>query len=185
MSAARRTVDRMGISVRLEAWGEDDFWLLQRKNEPAMTDFLGGPETAGKLADRHRRYLAMNAHHPAAGRMFRVVAGPDGATVGTIGFWERTWQGEEVYETGWGVLPEHQGRGLAARAAGALISHLRALAPDRPRHRLHAYPSVEHHASNAVCRRAGFTLAGRAEFEYPPGHWHTSNDWRYDLTTPS
>ncbi|WP_030209637.1 GNAT family N-acetyltransferase [Streptomyces sp. NRRL S-87] len=195
----------MGISVRLEAWGEEDFWLLLRKNEPAMTAYLGGPESDAKLADRHRRYLALSAGDPTAGRMFRVRAtglDPAGAvTVGTIGFWGRTWRGEEVYETGWGVLPEHQGHGLAALAARALITHLRTPAapgPDAPgtepsagaapgtaaarmRRHLHAYPSTDHHASNAVCRRAGFTLLGQAEFEYPPGHWHTSNDWCVDL----
>ena len=47
---------------------------------------------------------------------------------------------------------------------------------------LHAFPSVDHTASNSVCRRAGFTLLGQAEFEYPKGHWLTSNDWRFDLT---
>jgi RimJ/RimL family protein N-acetyltransferase len=56
------------------------------------------------------------------------------------------------------------------------------LAAQQRRHRwLHAFPSVDHPASNAVCRRAGFTLLGPVDFEYPKGHWHPSNDWRLPL----
>ncbi|MGI8711878.1 MAG: hypothetical protein ACR2NR_01595 [Solirubrobacteraceae bacterium] len=42
-----------------------------------------------------------------------------------------------------------------------------ALAGDR--RFVHAFPSVENAASNAVCRSAGFALLGPIEAEYPPG----------------
>ncbi|MFC7893238.1 GNAT family N-acetyltransferase [Streptomyces sp. NPDC057381] len=93
-------------------------------------------------------------------------------------YWQRTWRGAEVWETGWAVLPEFQGRGLAARAARAVTEAARDAGPHRY---LHAFPSIDHAASNAVCRRAGFTLLGQADFEYPKGHWIRSNDWRMDL----
>ncbi|MET9604559.1 GNAT family N-acetyltransferase [Streptomyces sp. NPDC006512] len=171
--------------VRLEPWAAGDFWLLERANEPVMTEHLGGPETPEKLADRHRRYLELGAREPAAGRMFRVVLEDSGETVGSIGFWERTWRDEPVYETGWGVLPEHQGRGLAAAALAELVRHVTAHGDRRA---LHAFPGTDHPASNAVCRRGGFTNLGRVDFEYPPGVPHPSNDWRLDLpekTEPS
>ncbi len=76
------------------------------------------------------------------------------------------------------MLPQFQGRGLAARAAGAVVGAARVAGWHRY---LHAFPSVDHHASNSVCRKAGFTLLGEVEFEYPKGHWITSNDWRVDL----
>jgi hypothetical protein len=41
---------------------------------------------------------------------------------------------------------------------------------------------VDHHASNAVCRRAGFELVGECRFEYPPGTFIRSDDWRLPLT---
>jgi hypothetical protein len=42
--------------VRLEPWGAGDRELLDALlGEPAMTDHLGGPESAEKLADRQRR----------------------------------------------------------------------------------------------------------------------------------
>ncbi|WP_406445824.1 GNAT family N-acetyltransferase [Streptomyces sp. NBC_01613] len=159
--------------VRLGPWAEGDFWLLRRTNSPEMTEHLGGPESEEKLAGRHRRYL-----EPADGQMYRVVLAGSGEIVGSIGFWARQWRGGTVWETGWGVLPEFQGRRLAAAAARAVVGAAR----DAGEHRyLHAFPGVDHPASNSVCRRAGFSLLGPVDFEYPKGHWMTSNDWRIDL----
>ncbi|MEU8588860.1 GNAT family N-acetyltransferase [Streptomyces sp. NPDC048664] len=159
--------------VRLDPWGEDDFWLLRRNNSAEMTEHLGGPETEERLAARHRRYLGLDS-----GRMYRVTLADTGQAVGVVGFWERTWEGAAVWETGWGVLPEFQGRGLAARAARAIVTEAAAAGSRRY---LYAFPSVLHHASNAVCRKAGFELMGTADFEYPEGHWITSHVWRADL----
>ncbi|MCN9242190.1 GNAT family N-acetyltransferase [Streptomyces sp. RY43-2] len=159
--------------VRLEPWAEGDFWLLRRTNSPEMTEHVGGPETEEQLVSRHQRYLT-----PEAGQMYRVTLADTGETVGSIGFWERVWQGATVWETGWGVLPEFQGRGLAAQAARAVTEAARAA---RTHRWLHAFPSTDHPASNAVCRKAGFRLLGPVRFEYPKGHWMESNDWRTDL----
>ncbi|MFD4634219.1 GNAT family N-acetyltransferase [Streptomyces sp. NPDC058284] len=162
--------------MRLEPWPEDEGRaLLLRLNAPEMTDHLGGPETEGKLADRHRRYLALDGRD-GKGQMFRITL--DGRTAGSIGYWETTWQGGTVWETGWGVLPEFQGRGVAAGAARLVIEAARATG----RHAyLHAFPATDHPASNGVCRRAGFTLRGEASIEYPKGNWHPCNDWRVAL----
>jgi hypothetical protein len=40
---------------------------------------------------------------------------------------------------------------------------------------------VDHAASNAVCRKAGFTLLGACDFEYPKGTFIQSNDWVVEL----
>jgi RimJ/RimL family protein N-acetyltransferase len=49
------------------------------------------------------------------------------------------------------------------------------------RRAIHAFPSVDNAPSNAVCRKAGFTLLRQARFEYPKGHWMQCNDWRLVL----
>ena len=49
---------------------------------------------------------------------------------------------------------------------------------------VHAFPSVENAASNAICRKVGFTFLGAADFEYPKGHFMRCNDWRFDLARP-
>ncbi|WP_238359578.1 GNAT family N-acetyltransferase [Micromonospora maris] len=165
-----------------------------------MRRHVGGAESEEQMLARHRRYLAMPA--TARGAMFVVLLGDE--MVGSIGYHRRDWQGKQIYETGWNVLPPWQGRGVASAAGTALISMLREAArhrdapdslhapdshapdsPDAP-DRLHAFPSVENTASNAVCRRLGFTLVGPCDFEYPPGSGSLmrSNDWRITLTGP-
>ncbi|WP_328910796.1 GNAT family N-acetyltransferase [Streptomyces sp. NBC_00234] len=164
--------------VRIDPWSDDDLELLRRANAPELMDHLGGPESEEQLLGRHGRYVALSADRTGKGRMFRIILADSGEAAGTIGFWERTWQGQEVYETGWAVLPGFQGLGIATAATRAVAEQARA----EHKHRyLHAYPSVENGASNAVCRKAGFVLLGTCDFEYPPGTPLLTNDWRLDL----
>ena len=163
-------------AVRLRPWSSDDLWLLRRTHAPEMTEHLGGPETDEQVLARHERYQRIDGD---PGRMFAVELGETGQVAGSIGFWGRDWHDEPVYETGWGVLPEFQGRGIAVAAARAVAAAARLRGDGR--RWLHAFPKVEHAASNAVCRRAGFTLMGECAFEYPKGRMITSNDWRLDL----
>lgn len=164
--------------VRIEPWSQADLELLRRANAPELMGHLGGPESEEQLIARHGRYVALSSDVTGRGRMFRVVEADGGRPVGTIGFWERTWQGREVYETGWAVLPGHHGKGMATAAAVAVAEQARA---ERKHRCLHAYPSVDNGASNAVCRKAGFVLVGPCDFEYPPGNPIRTNDWRLDL----
>ena len=110
--------------------------------------------------------------------MFKIVDGPTGEAVGSVGYWERAWRDRQVYEVGWSVLPAFQGRGLARLATAEVI----ALARSEGKHRfLHAFPSIHNAPSNAICRRLGFTLVEECEVEYPPGRFMRCNDWRLDL----
>ncbi len=79
---------------------------------------------------------------------------------------------------GWSVLAAFQGRGIAGSAAAQAIARARA---EGTRRFLHAFPSVDNAASNAICRKLGFTLMEESDFEYPPGQVMRSNDWRVGL----
>ena len=161
----------------LEPWGASDLPLLEQLlGDPAMTEHLGGPESRAQLVARQARYERL--HDSDTDRMFRIIDGPSGQAVGSVGYWERTWRGELVYETGWSVLPAFQGRGLASRATSLAIAQLRTT---RTHRYLHAFPAVDNPPSNAICRKLGFTLLGACEFEYPAGHYMQCNDWRLDL----
>ena len=74
-----------------------------------MTEHLGGPETPERLAQRHARYAMPDS------RQFRIVDQAD-RSVGYVGYWERSWRDDDVWEVGWAVLPEFQGRGYATAA---------------------------------------------------------------------
>ncbi|GAB3796419.1 GNAT family N-acetyltransferase [Micromonospora zhanjiangensis] len=162
--------------VRLVPWTAADLELERRFNVPEMKLHLGGPEPDERIVGRHRRMLEMAER--GTGLMFRVEAPPTGEVAGSVGYWEREWGGETVYEMGWSVLPEFQGRGIAGAAVVTVLAGLR----ENGRHRyVFAYPSVTNGASNALCRKAGFTLLGECDFEFPKDHQLRCNEWRLDL----
>jgi RimJ/RimL family protein N-acetyltransferase len=158
-------------SVSLRPWRSTDLHLLERlMGDPQMTEHLGGPETNEEIRSRHERYCAPRA--AGSGRML-VIVGPNGEPAGSVGFWEKEWAGETVWETGWSVLPEFQGQGIATRAAALAVAE----AARQSKHRsIHAFPAVGNSASNAICRKVGFTLRGAVDFEYH-GHTLRCNDW--------
>jgi len=159
--------------VRIERWGEGDGALLEKLlRNPQMTTHIGGPETAEKLAERQAGYQVPGS------RQYKILV--DGEDAGWVGYWEREWRGERVYEMGWSVVPRFQGRGVASTATRQLIDIARA---ERTLRYVHAYPSIENSPSNAICRRLGFELMGDYEFEYPKGHFMRCNDWRFALFT--
>ena len=137
-----------------------------------MMEHLGGPESQEKIADRQTRYEQPDS------KQFRIVDETTGEGVGWVGYWERDWNGEQVYEIGWSLLPAFQGRGIAGSATLEAIGIARS---ERKRRFLHAYPSVDNAPSNAICRKLGFILLGPCEFEYPKGNLMQCNDWRLDL----
>lgn len=163
------------VDVDIRPWSAGDLPLLERlMGGPTMTEHLGGPQTPEKLRERHERYLCRTDK----GYMFVIVVGPERIAAGSIGYLEKEWQGQQVRETGWSVLPEFQGQGVATRATAAVVERARA----EGKHRLiHAFPSVENGPSNAICQKAGFMLQGEADFKYPPGHFMRCNNWRLDL----
>lgn len=165
------------IDVDIRPWSDGDLPLLERlMGDPAMTEHLGGPETPEKIRERHERYCRIG--DTGTGRMFVIVVGPGRLAAGSVGYWEKAWRGQHVWETGWSVVPEFQGQGIATRATAALVERARA----EGKHQfIHAFPSVDNGPSNAICRKVGFKLQGEGDFEYPPGNILRCNDWRLDL----
>ncbi len=163
------------VDVALQPWAEDDLPLLQKLlGDPGMMAHLGGPESPEQIARRHQRYLQL----PETDHMFKIVSSSTSESLGSIGYWEKTWRDRPIYETGWFILPAYQGQGIATKAGAAVIEHARR----KHRHQfMHAFPSVSNTASNAICRKLGFALIEECEFEYPPGNFMRVNDWQFDL----
>ncbi len=164
-------------AVRIEPWAEGDLPLLQKlMADPAMTMFLGGPESDEEILARQARYERLA--NSGKGRMFKILDTAIGEAVGSVGYWEKTWRDGQVYEIGWSVLPAFQGRGIATAGTAEAIAVARS---ERKHSSLHAFPSVDNRASNAICRTLGFALVEQCEFEYPPGSIMQCNNWHLDL----
>ncbi len=162
--------------VFLRAWSSADAPLLARLlGDPETTHYIGGPESPEQLASRHQRYLDMTP----PGEVCAVTLEPDGPGVGWVGYWESEWLGEAVWEAGWNVLPECQGRGIATAAVLQLLDRV---AAEGTHPYVEAYPRIDNAASNAVCRKSGFELLEEVDVEYPPGSLMRANRWRFDLT---
>ena len=165
-----------GTDIDLRPWRRDDLGLMARLlGDQAMTTYLGGPETPEQLQSRLDRYLAMP---PDDGRVFVITAGESAEPVGSVVFWTHAIHPEPALEIGWSVLPELQGRGIATRATARCLEIAAAETGYRT---IHAFPSVDNVASNAVCRKLGFVLLATADVEYPADHWMICNDWSFDL----
>lgn len=64
------------------------------------------------------------------------------------------------------MLPEFQGRGIATAATRLVIDLITNLKSHKF---VFAFPSVDNHQSNAICRKLGFVLTEQVTSEYPPG----------------
>jgi RimJ/RimL family protein N-acetyltransferase len=169
------TLCGVSATVTLEPWGTGDLPLLERlMGDPRLTEHLGGPEHTDKVRERQSRYECLEG----GDRMFKIIDVASSTGVGSVGFWTKAWRETGVYEVGWMVVPEFQGRGIAVAATAQAIE----LAKREDKHGfMHAFPNVENAPSNAICRKLGFALLGACVFEFPKGHFMTCNDWRLDL----
>lgn len=160
--------------VRIEPWGVDDLPLLEKLvGDPEMMKHLGGPEGHEKILERQGRY------EKDGSRQFKIIDGTAREAVGWVGYWERAWRGDQVYEIGWAVVPTFQRKGIASAATKQAIA---ATKSEEKRQFLHAFPSVGNAPSNAICRKLCFTLVEACDFEYPPGKFMRCNDWCLDLS---
>lgn len=161
------------MTIELQPWADDDLPLVRRMNTPEMTVFLGGSESEEQLLDRHERYL--RGWRDGTAWMFRIEV--DGDPVGGIGYWPVEHDGAAAFETGWSVVREWQGRGVATAALRLLIRHV---IDDGSRDLLLAFPGADNGASNALCRSAGFEAG-----EVQTGPWRggelTCRRWHLDI----
>ena len=159
-------------SIRLRPYTDADRWLTKAiEADPVMMADLGGPLPPDDIAGVHERRLA----GMVADRVwyFVVELEPDGQAVGSICLWSDAVEGGYRSEAGWAILHEFQGRGLATEALRLLVARA---ARDGRWGDIHALPGVSNGASNAVCRKGGFTNVGEETVEYA-GRQLRCNHW--------
>ena len=166
------------VTVSIRRWSNDDLPLLERlMGDPVKTGHLGGPETREEILARHERYVRAK-ETSRQGPIYAITVGPNAQAVGSIGYWQRMWKGQQLWELRWALLPEFQGQGIVARAIRLVCDHARQVGKARF---LHAFPAADNEATNAICRNAGMELLGEVEFDVDPGHTRRRNDWRIDV----
>ncbi|WP_061965248.1 GNAT family N-acetyltransferase [Demequina aurantiaca] len=142
-------------NVELLPYAPEDLDLLRRANTPELMDQMGGVEDEAAVHRRHERYLLLPIGH--LGQQFRVIIPGHPEGVGMVGYWVRTDIPERTLECGWSIEAQYRGRGIATIATTTMIQFLR---EGGETCLLHAYPRIDNAASNAVCRKAGFSLVG-------------------------
>lgn len=155
---------------------EDDVELRLRleTDADAMSE-LGGPRPREDIERAHAKSLVLAAQ----GECWPLKVIPDRSTsvAGWVVVFPSSLDGEPMYEMGWMVLPEFQGRGIGSEAVREILGKAR---EERKFGPLHAFPGVTNRPSNRVCDKNGFTLLGECEVAFGDRALRC-NHWRIDL----
>ncbi len=158
--------------MELQFYGPNDLHLTEAlESDPNVMRDLGGPTPIEKIAKHHARRLDSVLNQGCW--YFTLIPEANADAIGTIGIWEAEWEGAKIYEMGWMILPDFQGRGFASKAGKLLLEKVRA---EQKFSEIHAFPAAQNTASNAICNKLGFTLIGDVPIAYngPP---QKSNHW--------
>lgn len=160
-------------TIQIEPWNEADLNLLLSSNTNSMMKYLGGLENLKEIVSRHNHYLEMS--RIGTGQMFAIILLPYRTKIGTVGYWNRIWDGKLVCEIGWSILPQFQRRGIATIAVKKAIKK----AQKETKHKyIHAFPAANNIPSNKICEKLNFKFIKKCNFEYPIGKFMVCNMWR-------
>jgi RimJ/RimL family protein N-acetyltransferase len=155
---------------------EQDLGLRVRmQTDPEVMAELGGPRAVEDI----RQALSNSLVSAAEGETWplKIVFESSAASAGTVDVFPSSHDGESIYEIGWMILPECQGRGVATEAVHEVLRKARA---ERRFGSVHAFPAVSNAPSNRICEKNGFTNLGECQVEGFAGRLQC-NHWRIDL----
>jgi len=148
----------------------------QMQCDPVMMAELGGPHPREKIPNILKNVLS----YVESGRAWAYKIILDEQAVGSIGIWESDYEGQPINEITWMVLPAYQGRGICSQAVRAVLdkAHMEGRWDV-----IHAFTGVNNAPSNAVCRKAGFSMLEVCDVDYADRILHC-NHWRIDVNAP-
>ena len=113
-----------GAVMRLELMTEEDVELrIRMETDPGLMSELGGPRPKEDIERAHAKSLLLAAE----GECWPMKIIPDGSKMpaGNVDIFRSSHDGKDIYEIGWMILPEFQGRGLASRAVHEMLERAR------------------------------------------------------------
>ena len=163
--------------MELQNLSLDDLSLYESFHcDSQMMAYLGGPWPRERLPEKLKRDVA--TIEAGTSWIFKIILEEESQrTVGSVCIWEHVWRNESINEIGWMILTPFQGQGLATEAVRAILDRARS---EKRWNVVHAFPATANIASNAICRKMGFTLKEEVDLEYA-GHLLRCNHWRLDL----
>ncbi len=163
--------------MKLQSISTNDLLLYESFYcNPDMMKHLGNPWHKERMPQKLQR----DVETVESGRawIFKIIPDEDsGAAAGTVCIWEHTWNDESINEIGWMVLPQFQRRGLATQAVLAILDKART---EQRWNVIHAFPATANVASNAICRKTGFSKMEECDLEWSGSILHCTH-WRTDL----
>ncbi len=150
---------------------------VRMRCDPVMMAELGGPQPREGIEAKVSLDVATVA---ADAGWIKMIVLDDGSVAGSVVLWSHEEDGEDepISETGWMVLPQFQGRGMAKQAERELLR----LARDDGRWGLvHAFPGASNGPSNGICRSLGFRLVEARDVTAFGDRILRANHWIIDL----
>jgi ribosomal-protein-alanine N-acetyltransferase len=169
----------MGIIMKTER-------LLLKELEPSDFEFLyrmellpetnyyekDAPDPKEKYLERYQWYIDKSKEVPASGGLYFVIHIAD--TMETVGriFVHCNWELVREWEFGYGLLPEHWGKGYATEASKIIVKHA---FENMNVHKLVAFCNAENARSAALLQKLGMKLEGRIrEDRWIRNRWYDS-----------
>lgn len=178
IAPARVAVDRELTLVPRHPSDAAELFALVERHREALREWLTWIDATLTVGDA-RRYAQFAQAQFESRVAFDYLVRAGGRIVGAIGLHGIEWAGQSA-QIGYWVSPQDQGRGIATRAAVALVSHTFA---NLDLHRLEIRCVVENKRSRAVAERIGFQFEGTLTEAYLL-HGAFRNIALYAMTAP-
>lgn len=149
-------MDLSGILIRRARLGDEN-GLYEVAKEGVKKNWLYTGKNMDSLADS-KKYRKIFSEKPPSSYIFIAVEKSSRKILGSVSFgFKRISRIRHVAGFGWGMHPNHQGRGIGT----ALLKEAIAYAKKKGFRRAEAEVAVENMASLKIAKRCGFKIEGR------------------------
>lgn len=129
--------------------------------EEKMMEHLGGK--LSKEACKQKFEVMLEKSLSTKTQHYKIIEKNRNQAVGTVGWWLKNIEGEEIIEVGFMVIPPFWGKGIATLACKYICSDAQT---EFPKKNITAFPNRENTGSKRTLEKCGFKLLREVEFPY-------------------